>query len=81
MFERKDVPPKYRATYDRAMAGRSRKDAMRLSCLMCQGWDQTGVRDCPSRGCPSHPYRLIGITGAEQTGSDGQLDIEQETGG
>ena len=53
-----DVPQKYKTMYDRAMAGRSMKAAIRAHCLYCLGWDPVGVRECTAPWCPLFAYRL-----------------------
>ena len=53
-----DIPKKYQAIYRRAMQGRSRKDAIRASCLVCANWVAPEVRLCPAENCPLWHYRL-----------------------
>ena len=57
---RKDFPPKYRGHYERAMAGNSRKAAIRAQCLECCGWSSKLVRECPSTDCTLHKFRITG---------------------
>ena len=54
---RAQIPRHYLATYDRAMAGKSRKAAMRAFCLECCGWEIREVFRCSDLACPLHPYR------------------------
>ncbi len=54
-----DIPKKYRATYDRAMSGKSRKAAVRAYCLSCMDWRESEVRLCPTKTCPLHRYRIL----------------------
>ena len=51
------MPKKYRATYNQAMSGRSRKAAMRAFCLECCGWEIKEVFLCTDSGCNLYPYR------------------------
>ena len=52
------VPQKYESMYRRAMTGKSkRKDAIRVNCLMCMGWDAAEVNRCTAPHCPLYPYR------------------------
>ncbi len=51
------MPKQYRATYKRAMTGRSRKAAMRAFCGECCGWEIKEVFLCTDYGCPLFPYR------------------------
>ncbi len=50
----RDIPPKYRAMYKRAMSGRSRKAAMRIFCLECVYYSEMEVS---LSNCPLYPYR------------------------
>jgi len=52
------IPQLYRATYQRAMSGRSRKAAIRAHCLMCVDWQYKAVVQCTAPDCPLYPYRL-----------------------
>ncbi len=71
-MKREDVPERYRPMYDRALAGRSRKAAIRAHCLMCVGWDASEVRRCSAPACPLFPYRV----GPSKEGVDEQEDDE-----
>ncbi len=53
----RDIPPKYRAMYKRAMSGKSRKAAMRIFCLECFGYSEMEVSLCTDPNCPLYPYR------------------------
>jgi hypothetical protein len=59
------IPEKYRTLYDRAMAGKSMKAAIRAHCLYCMGWDSSEIRVCTAPWCPLFPYRLPRSRGAE----------------
>jgi len=55
-----EIPKKYRAMYRKAVSGRSRKTAINVFCLYCQGWEngaRQGVADCSCTGCPLWVYR------------------------
>ncbi len=52
-----DVPAKYRATYERALAGRSPKAAIKAHCLMCCGWQIREVQLCTAPKCPLFTMR------------------------
>jgi len=54
---RSQIPKQYRAAYDRAMSGRSRKAAMRAFCCEYCGWEIKEVFFCSDSGCPLFPYR------------------------
>ena len=56
----KDIPPKYRGNYERAMASKSRKAAIRAQCLECCGWNSKEVRNCTSTDCTLYKFRITG---------------------
>lgn len=55
-------------------AQRSRKNAIRLFCLECQGGSPTAVSDCEVHDCFLHPFRL----GAVQEGGRQMTDEQRE---
>ncbi len=55
-----EIPKKYQAVYRRAMAGKSRKDAIRAHCLMCVAWKESEVEKCTAALCPLFRHRLGG---------------------
>lgn len=57
VMDRRSVPERYRAMYGRAMAGNSRKAALRVKCLECVGWSAAEVARCTAPHCPLYPYR------------------------
>ena len=50
-----DVPMRYRATYKRALSGKSPKAAIKAHCLMCCGWQLKEVKLCTAPHCPLYP--------------------------
>lgn len=54
---RAEMPCAYRACYDKAVSGKSRKAAMRAFCLECCGYEIREVFLCTDLGCPLYPYR------------------------
>jgi hypothetical protein len=52
-----NVPVKYRATYERALAGRSAKAAIKAHCLMCCYWQIREVQRCTDPACPLFALR------------------------
>jgi hypothetical protein len=54
---RADMPKVYRATYDKAMTGKSLKAASKSFCLECMMWQREEVRLCTSFACPLWLYR------------------------
>jgi len=53
------MPETCRATYTRAMCGKSRGAAVKAFCQECMGWQEfrRGIRDCTVLSCPLYPYR------------------------
>ena len=51
------IPRAYRAIYDRAMTGKSRKAAMHIFCLECCGYQIQEVFLCSDLGCALYLYR------------------------
>lgn len=55
---RDDVPNRYRKLYDRAAAGTcSPRQAIRMHCAMCMGWEATAVPTCTAPSCPLFAFR------------------------
>jgi len=53
----KQMPSSCRGVYKLAMAGRSRKAAIKAMCLECTGWDRASIAGCTASACPLFPYR------------------------
>ncbi|MFX0198515.1 MAG: hypothetical protein ACFFCW_20540 [Candidatus Hodarchaeota archaeon] len=51
------MPKLHRATYERAIIGRSRKAATHSFCCECCGYQIQEVYLCTDLGCPLYPYR------------------------
>lgn len=65
------MPRKYRATYRRAVKGKSLRACINAQCLECVGWQSREVAGCTDLGCPLYavrPYRSFG------TGRDGRFN-------
>jgi len=56
----RSVPIKYKALYNKAMSGKSRKSAIRSQCLECVSYVDKEVTKCGDKGCPLYNYRLKG---------------------
>jgi len=54
------VSAKYRALYQKAWEGNSRKAAIRAFCLECVGWSENEVRLCKAPACPLFEFRELG---------------------
>jgi len=72
----RQMPPKYQATYRRAVKGRSLRACINSQCLECCGYQIAEVAACTDCGCPlwaARPYRSAG------TAPDGQLSGTEST--
>ena len=54
------IPKKYNSMYNKALAKKSRKAAIRSFCLECVGYSEKEVKVCTDDGCPLYRYRLNG---------------------
>jgi len=54
---RADTPKVYRASYDRAVSGRSLRAAVNSFCIQCVMYQREEVRLCTSLACGLWPYR------------------------
>jgi hypothetical protein len=54
---RKQMPKSYRANYDSAMTGKSRRAAIKAFCLECVCWQVEEVRCCTDLGCSLYSVR------------------------
>jgi hypothetical protein len=54
---RAQMPRAYRATYDRAVGGKSLRAAINSFCLECVCWQIAEVRDCTDLACPLYAVR------------------------
>ena len=54
---RADIPRIYRATYDRAVSGKSLRAAVNSFCLECVMWQRKEVTICTSLACPLYAVR------------------------
>ncbi len=56
--KRRAVPVKYRKLFDRCMAGKaSPRDAIKMQCLECWGYDRTETEACDIVTCPLYHHR------------------------
>lgn len=54
----RQMPPTYRRSYVRAVRGEaSLREAIKMQCAECCGYDREAVTECPARACPSWMYR------------------------
>jgi len=51
------MPSKYRATYRRAVQGKSLRACVNAQCLECCGWQSVEVTLCTDLGCPLYAVR------------------------
>lgn len=76
---RADMPPKYRAIYDRAVSGQSLRAAINSFCLECIGWEYKEIRNCTCLECPLHavrPYQRK-LKASETGGSDKKMAVTE----
>ncbi len=55
-----EMPRAYRATYRKAVEGKSLRACINAFCLECMGWQRDEVRKCTAPACPLwsvRPYR------------------------
>jgi len=76
---RAQMPRIYRATYDKAMSGNSRRAAMRAFCLECVAWQIREVYTCTCTACPLYPYRPT--SRASQGAPEDSADVVESTNG
>ncbi len=72
---REQMPRSFRATYKKALTGKSLRSAINAQCSECVCWITKEVRLCTDLACPLYavrPYQL------PQNGRDGQ-DTEPES--
>ena len=53
----KEMPTIYRATYKKAVTGKSLRAAVNSFCAECTMWQREEVRLCTSLACSLYPYR------------------------
>jgi len=74
---RAQMPRAYRATYDRAVGGKSLRAAINSFCLECVCWQIQEIRDCTDIACPLYavrPYQEF-----PQSGHDGHSGWPEST--
>lgn len=54
------IPPKYKPLYNKALARKSRKAAIRSFCLECMAYNTKEITNCTDIGCPLYKYRESG---------------------
>ena len=65
------MPRKYRATYRRAVKGKSLRACINTQCLECVGWQSREVAGCTDLACPLFAVRPY--QDSSGSGSDGQF--------
>lgn len=73
---RAQMPRSYRATYDKAIKGKSLRAAINSFCLECVCWQIEEIRNCTDLACPLYavrPYQL------SQNASDGRFTPQEST--
>jgi hypothetical protein len=78
----RQMPPKYRATYRRAVEGKSLRACVNSQCLECCGWERAEVGACTDSGCPLYAVRPYQDgSGSGQDGQFGGAEGPNEAGG
>ena len=54
---RKTIPPSHRASYDKAVRGRSLKAGIIACCQECCGHQRSEIQNCSDPACSLYPYR------------------------
>lgn len=54
---RGNMPSSYIRNYEKAMLGKSRKEAIKAKCLDCAGWQREEIKNCPIDTCPLFYFR------------------------
>lgn len=54
---RAQMPRSYRATYDKAVKGKSLRAAINSFCLECVCWQIEEIRNCTDLACPLYAVR------------------------
>jgi len=65
---RAQIPKLYRATYDKAIGGKSLRAAINAFCLECVCWQIEEIRKCTDLACPLYavrPYQRISQSASE----------------
>ncbi len=75
------MPKKYRATYRRAIEGRSLRACINSQCLECVAWQRLEVTECTDRGCPLYAVRPYRNSGTGQDGPFSGAESANEGGG
>ena len=74
----RQMPPKYRATYRRAVQGRSLRACINAQCSECCGYQSREVAACTDLGCPLWAARPYSVSG---TARDGHLTAAESPNG
>jgi hypothetical protein len=61
---REGISVLYRATYDRAVSGKSLRAAVNAQCLECVCWQRIEITNCTDLACPLYAYRPYRISAA-----------------
>lgn len=51
------IPKSYQKTYEKAVARKSMRAALKAQCLECVNWERSEIRNCSALGCPLWAYR------------------------
>lgn len=77
----REIPLKYRATYRRAVEGKSLRASINAQCLECVGWQSSEVALCKDLGCPLWPVRPYRDSGSGRQGQFCGVEAPNEARG
>ncbi len=76
----RQMPPKYRGTYRRAVEGKSLRASINAQCLECCGCQSIEVALCTDLGCPLWSVRPYRDSGSRRQGQFCGVQASNEAG-
>jgi len=76
---RAQIPRAYRATYDRAIKGKSLRAAINAQCLECVCWQIDEIRRCTDLACPLYAVRPYQSHRSSQNPREGRFSGAEST--
>ena len=80
---RAQIPCAYRATYDKAVKGKSPRAAINAQCQECVCWQIEEIRNCTDLACPLYtvrPYQKISQNAREGRSAQPESKKSREQG-
>lgn len=75
---RAQMPRAYRATYNRAVKGKSLRAAINAQCLECVCWQRDEVRNCTDLACPLYAVRPYQRSQNSQNGGFSGAELKKQ---